>query len=132
MRLIDSAEYKAVEGSRSERKLRVYALSTCAFCEKSMRYLESHGFSYEYIFLDRVPVEQKKTMKTELKEQFGNIPVFPLLVIDGKEALSGFNEERWAEVLGISQEKQNHEAQSQHPGFREECGRTAVLGPESG
>lgn len=104
MRHIDTAEYHAVQGEKDEPKLRVYALSTCAFCEKSMRYLEEQGFAYEYLFLDRIPVEEKKTMKAELKEQFGNIPVFPLLVIDGEKSLSGFTEDRWAEALGISTE----------------------------
>lgn len=103
MRLIDNAEYHRVEGAKSSPQLRVYALSTCAFCEKAMKYLESHGFSYDYMFMDRVPIEDKRTMKNELKEQFGNIPVFPLLVVDGKEMLSGFTEERWAELLGIHQ-----------------------------
>jgi len=101
MRMIDSTEYHYVEGEKKDKKLRVYALSTCAFCEKAMRYLEAHGLAYEYMFMDRVPIEEKRTMKGELKEQFGNIPVFPLLVIDGQEMLSGFTEERWAEVLGL-------------------------------
>ncbi len=103
MRQIDSAQYHKVEGEKNTPQIRVYALSTCAFCEKAMRYLESNGFTYEYLFMDRIPVEDKRQMKAELKEQFGNIPVFPLLVIDQKEALSGFTEERWAQSLGLSQ-----------------------------
>lgn len=102
MRLIDSFEYQKHTGEKNDRQIRVYALSTCAFCEKAMKYLEEKGFTYEYIFMDRIPIESKKAMKGELKEQFGNIPVFPLLVVDGEQHLSGFTEPEWAALLGTA------------------------------
>ncbi len=99
---IDKVEFNEVPGDAEPHKLTVYALSTCAFCKKAMRYLEEQGLTYRYIFLDQLDFDLKREVKQELKSRHRNIPVFPILTIDDDEALSGFAEQKWAERLGIS------------------------------
>lgn len=101
MSYIDSVDYNLVEGSKADRSLRVYALSTCAFCEKAMNFLKEQDIQFEYLFMDTIDRELKKNIKTELKEKHGSIPLFPLLVLDGKESISGFTEDKWREFLHI-------------------------------
>ncbi|AHC16317.1 glutaredoxin family protein [Salinispira pacifica] len=101
MSYIESVDYKKVEGSKTKPALRVYALSTCAFCEKAMNFLKEHEYAYEYLFMDLIDREVKKSIKAELKEKHGSIPLFPLLVVDGEQAVSGFTEEKWRELLDI-------------------------------
>ncbi len=99
---IDKVEFIEVPGSNEPHRLTVYALSTCAFCKKAMRYLENNGLTYRYVFLDQLDFDLKREVKQELKSKFQNIPVFPVLTIDDKEVLSGFTEQKWADRLGIS------------------------------
>jgi glutaredoxin-like protein NrdH len=98
---IESVEYTRVDGEKNDPSLRIYALSTCAFCEKAMNFLKENGYAYEYLFMDLIDREVKKSIKTELKEKHGSIPLFPLLVVDGEKSLSGFTEEKWRELLNI-------------------------------
>ncbi len=102
MNYIDSVEYSMVGGDKTELKLRIYALSTCAFCEKAMKFLKEQHFQYEYLFMDLIDRGLKTNIKGELKEKHGNIPLLPLLVIDGETAVSGFTEQRWRELLQLA------------------------------
>jgi glutaredoxin len=99
---LDRVEFTEVPGASEPHRLTVYALSTCAFCKKSMRFLEEKGLSYRYVYLDQLDLDLKREVKGELKSKFDNLPVFPVLTIDETEALSGFTEEKWSERLGLS------------------------------
>lgn len=98
---IETQNYTRVEAGRSERHLRVYALSTCAFCERALAFLQAQGLSHEFLMIDTLDPEAKRALKAELKEKYGSIPVFPLLIVDGASAVSGFTEERWREAIGL-------------------------------
>lgn len=102
MRTLDSVTYQSVEGSKARPSLRVFALSTCAFCERSLTWLKAMDYSHEFIFVDNLDPEVKRQLKTELKDLFGPIQVFPVLVIDGNRMISGFTEDKWKEALGIA------------------------------
>jgi len=99
---IEKVEFTEVPGTSEPHELTVYALSTCAFCKRSMRFLQDNGLTYRYVYLDQLDFDLKREVKQELKAKFDNLPVFPVLTIDGEEALSGFTEEKWSERLGIT------------------------------
>ncbi len=101
MSYVESVEYSKVDGTRADRHLRIYALSTCAFCEKAMNFLKEQNYQFEYLFMDLIDREVKRSIKSELKEKHGSIPLFPLLVVDGETAVSGFTEEKWRELLNL-------------------------------
>lgn len=98
---VENVEYTRVPGSQEPHKLTVYALSTCAFCKKAMRFLQDAGLTYRYVYLDQLDFDLKREVKQELKTRYENLPVFPVLVIDDNEAMSGFTREKWAERLDI-------------------------------
>lgn len=104
---IDSVVYTKVAGNSTQPetvkdlRLRVYALSTCGFCERSMRFLQDQGIGYEYIFIDRLDPAVKAELKEELKQRFGAATVFPYLVIDDQRIIVGFTEEKWRTGLGL-------------------------------
>jgi hypothetical protein len=52
--VLEEIEYTTVPGINNDHKLRLYALSTCAFCKKAMMYLEEKGYGFQYIYLDQV------------------------------------------------------------------------------
>jgi glutaredoxin-like protein NrdH len=99
--VLDNVEYNEVPGSREPFRLTVFALSTCAFCKRAMRFLQDHDYRYRYVYLDQLGFDLKREVKTELKSRFESIPVFPVLMVDDSEALSGFTEEKWSERLGM-------------------------------
>jgi len=102
MGIADTLNFEKVPGKTQTHQLRVYALSTCGFCEKALAFLKQETFAHEYLYIDQIDPELKRALKTELKERFGNIPVFPVLVVDDKECISGFTEEKWKTALGIA------------------------------
>lgn len=105
MSFIESMNYTVVEanadGNHNSHHLQVFALSTCAFCERALSFLKDQGLSHEFLMVDNLDPETKRALKAELKNKFGNIPVFPLLVVDHETAISGFTEARWREVIGL-------------------------------
>jgi glutaredoxin len=100
--MIDKLEFSEQEGTVQKHDLTVYALSTCAFCKKAIRFLQDHDVKFRYIYLDTINPMVKRTVKSELKSRYSSLPVFPVLVIDDREAISGFSEEKWKEILDIA------------------------------
>jgi glutaredoxin len=98
---IKSLDFTHVDGSRKEHEVVLYALSTCAFCKKGIDFLTKAGVDFDYIYLDKLDVELKREVKKELKSQFDNLVVFPVLVIDGKRALTGFTKDQWEAALDL-------------------------------
>ncbi|MFP4331052.1 MAG: glutaredoxin family protein [Alkalispirochaetaceae bacterium] len=101
--VIDSLSFTHVEGSRTEHEVVLYALSTCAFCKKGIDFLSDSGVDFKYIYLDELDIEVKREVKSELKSQFDNLVVFPVLVVDNKRALTGFTKDQWESALGLRQ-----------------------------
>jgi glutaredoxin len=104
---IESVTYTHVEAGPTppaavkDKKLVIYALSTCGFCERSMKFLRAQGIGFDYIFIDQLEPWIKTGLKDELREKHGAATVFPYLVIDGKEIIVGFTEEKWRTGLGL-------------------------------
>ena len=98
---IDQVDYEVIEGEKEPHKLIVFSLSTCAFCKKAQTFLKDHGFTFKYIYLDQLDFDLKREVKKELKSKFESVPVFPILLIDDEEVMSGFVEEKWASKLGV-------------------------------
>lgn len=96
---LDQLDYTTVDGEKQDHDLVVYSLSTCAFCKKAIEFLKEHGYRFRFTYLDLIGIELKRSAKQELKAAYGDIPVFPVLVVDSKTAVSGFIPDRWAEAI---------------------------------
>ncbi len=88
-------------GADSGHDLTVYALSTCGFCKRALSFLRDRKIAFKYIYIDELPGDVKEKLKEELRKQFDVKLLFPFLVIDGKESVTGFLEEGWKEKLGL-------------------------------
>jgi glutaredoxin-like protein NrdH len=102
MSLANTLSYEKITGHRNGPQLRLFALSTCAFCERSLEFLKDQGFEHEYLLIDNLEPEIKRNLKKELRDLYGPIPVFPVLVINDAEILTGFTETIWRQRLGIT------------------------------
>jgi glutaredoxin len=48
-----------VHGINNNRKVLVYALSTCGWCKQAKNFLKTNGIEYEYIDVDLCSVEER-------------------------------------------------------------------------
>ncbi|MBN2586128.1 MAG: glutaredoxin family protein [Candidatus Fermentibacteraceae bacterium] len=88
-----------VEGADRGRVI-LFALSTCAWCRKTRRLLDSLGVSYSYIYVDRLNGEDRREAVAEMRRHnpAGN---FPTVVIDNDTVITGHSPERLREALGV-------------------------------
>ncbi|TVQ25455.1 MAG: glutaredoxin family protein [Spirochaetaceae bacterium] len=93
--VFEGIDFDEHRGSDSGHDVTVYSLSTCAFCRKAIDFLDSLGVSFRVLELDTIPKERKREIKRYLKERFEDLPVFPILIVDDSECLSGFAEDAW-------------------------------------
>ena len=78
----------------------MYALSTCAWCKKTKKFLEEKGVEYEYVDVDRCSTEDLEKIKSEISSK--GLPLsFPLVIVDNKTFITGFREDKISEALGV-------------------------------
>lgn len=99
--MLDTLEYTPVPGAKSEPAITVYALSTCGFCKRAMGFLESNGFAYRYVHMDKIPLDTKAAAKKALKERYNADVAFPFVTLGEKDYLVGFIEVDWKKTLGV-------------------------------
>ena len=75
----------------------VYALSTCPYCKKAIRFLKDENAEFEVIFLDKLDEETRKNIMEEMT-RFSKIFAVPLIV-KGKRYVIGFDENAITDLL---------------------------------
>jgi glutaredoxin len=79
--------------------VKMYTLSTCPWCARAKKFFKEKKIHVDCVDYDLVsPKEQDKIM-AEIKE-YGGGNSFPF-VIFGKEAVEGFDPEKFNELLGL-------------------------------
>ena len=76
----------------------LYALSTCGWCRKTKRFLNSLGIEYDYIDVDLLKGKEREKVMDEV-EKWNPKTSFPTLVINGK-CIVGFQENRIKKAVG--------------------------------
>jgi arsenate reductase-like glutaredoxin family protein len=69
------------------------------WCKKGKRWLENQGYQYSYLDIDKIPIEEKNLLKTELERTFDVRPKFPFLVVNKSKCYSGYHPDGWEEML---------------------------------
>ena len=82
------------------KKVRFFALSTCGWCKKTKRFLDAHNVTYEIDYVDLLSGAERARIMAEM-ERWNPRRTFPTVVVDDKEVVVGFNEDRLREVLGL-------------------------------
>ena len=99
--MLETLAYTPIAGAKTEPPITVFALSTCGFCKRAMRFLDEHDFAYRYIHIDKIPLETKTELKKELKEKYKADIAFPFAMVGDSDHLVGFIEVDWKRTLGI-------------------------------
>lgn len=82
------------------KKVRFFALSTCGWCKKTKRFLDAHNVNYEIDYVDRLSGAERARVMAEM-ERWNPRRTFPTIVVDDKEVVVGFKEDRLREVMGL-------------------------------
>lgn len=99
MSIYEKIKYTQEEGKNSGHDITVYALTTCGFCRRALSFLKEKNVSFRYLYIDELDPDIKAELKNDLREKYQRNLVFPFLVVDEKEAVTGFVQDRWNELL---------------------------------
>lgn len=81
-------------------KVMLYALSTCGWCKKTRAFLDENSVQYDYVYVDVLQGEEKERAMAEVGRWNPRLS-FPTVVVDDRESVAGFKEDRLREVLGL-------------------------------
>lgn len=90
-------EYIHVEGE-DKGSIRLFALSTCVWCRKTKRLLDSFNVAYDYVYTDQLDSSKRDEVLDEI-EKWNPRVSFPTMVINNKTAIIGFKEKEIRDVL---------------------------------
>jgi len=82
------------------RKVKMFALSTCSHCKATKKFLNDYNVNYECTDVDLLDGEDKEAILDEVKK-YNPRMTFPTIIIDGDRVIIGFQEDKIKEALGI-------------------------------
>ena len=86
-------------GNRKDKKVFLWALSTCMWCKKTKKFLDDNGVEYSFIWVDQLEGDERDKALNEI-EKHNPAVSFPTILIDGK-CIVGFDDKKIKEALGI-------------------------------
>ncbi len=89
-----------VEGKNVKHKVVIYAISTCAWCKMTKKYLKDNDIAYEYVDVDITSDSDHEKIRNDLIRR-GAEPNYPTIIVDDKILITGFRKDKINEVLEI-------------------------------
>ncbi|HTY08531.1 MAG TPA: glutaredoxin family protein [Candidatus Edwardsbacteria bacterium] len=80
-----------VNGKHSKHDVMLYALSTCIWCKKTKKLLDTMDVKYDFIWVDQLAGQDEDDVMKQVKKHNPDCTV-PTMVIDGKTCIVGFKE----------------------------------------
>jgi len=90
-------EYTHVDG-KDKGSIRLFALSTCVWCRKTKRLLDSLAVAYDYVYTDLLSSNERNEVLDEV-EKWNPRVSFPTIVINNEKAIVGFKENQIREAI---------------------------------
>jgi len=88
-----------VSGTRKDRKVYLWGLSTCMWCKKAKKFLEDNGVEFTYEFVDLLEGEERDKALNEI-EKYNPATSFPTILVEN-QCIIGFDEKKLKEALGL-------------------------------
>lgn len=96
----DSLNIVKVQGKNNKHKVLLYAISTCAWCKMTKKFLKENDVEYEYVDVDLTSDEDHEKIREEIVSRGGE-PTYPTLIVDGKTVINGFRKDKIKEALDL-------------------------------
>ena len=81
-------------------KILLFALSTCVWCMKTKRFLDSLGVAYDYLDVDKLSGPELEQVKKEI-DRWNPTGGFPTIVINDSKCVVGFKEDEIKKTLKV-------------------------------
>ena len=78
----------------------MYAISTCAWCKMTKKFLKDNDIEYEYVDVDMASDEDHEKIRKEIT-RLGASPSYPTIIVDEKTVITGFRKDKIKEALEI-------------------------------
>lgn len=84
----------------TEKKVKLFSLSTCSHCKSTKKLLSECTVKYEFVDVDMLEGDERKAILEDVKK-FNPKCSFPTIII-GDKVIVGYKEDEIKEALGIS------------------------------
>lgn len=84
----------------TEKKVKLFSLSTCSHCKSTKKLLSECTVKYEFVDVDMLEGDERKAILEDVKK-FNPKCSFPTIII-GEKVIVGYKEDEIKEALGIS------------------------------
>jgi glutaredoxin-like protein NrdH len=98
--LSEKMDFVKVSGKNKKHKVLLYALSTCAWCKLTKKFLKENGIEHEYVDVDLCEDEDKEKIKKDILDKGGDL-AYPTIIVDGDILITGFRKDKLKEALEI-------------------------------
>jgi len=89
-----------VSGKNSKHKVLLYALSTCAWCKMTKKFLSDSGVEFEYVDVDLASDQDHEKIRDDIVSR-GADPSYPTIIVDNKTVITGFRKDLLKEALEL-------------------------------
>ena len=89
-----------VSGKNSKHKVLMYAISTCAWCKMTKKFLNDNGVEYEYVDVDLTSDDDHEKIREDIIS-LGAEPSYPTIIVDGRTVITGFRKDKLKEALEL-------------------------------
>ena len=90
-------EFTKVEGT-DYGNIRVFALSTCVWCNKTMQFLDNNNVAYSYVYVDKLSDEDVELcLQEQLK--YAEEESYPLVAIGEKDCIIGYDKSELKKLI---------------------------------
>jgi len=89
-----------VAGEKNKHKVLLYALSTCAWCKMTKKFLNENKVEYEYVDVDLCSDKDRVAIRKDIESRGGEA-IYPTIIVDGKVLITGFRKDKMSGALGI-------------------------------
>lgn len=93
-------QFSKVSGKKRQRKVILYALSTCAWCKMTKQFLKDNDIEYEYVDVDLCEEEDKQKIRQHIQSKGGPLS-YPTVIVDDNMLITGFRKDKLKEALGL-------------------------------
>jgi glutaredoxin-like protein NrdH len=87
-----------VPGINNKHKVFLYALSTCAWCKKTKKFLKDKGIEFEFVDVDLCDDKDLEKIREDITERGAEMN-FPFIIVDDNRLIVGFREDKIEEAL---------------------------------
>jgi len=97
--MFEYINFQKIEGSNDKGDIKLFGLSTCAFCARAISFLEDNSIKFDLIYMDNIALKLKIRAKEEFKAKFNERMSLPTLVINEADYQIGFIRIAWERLF---------------------------------